>query len=279
MMQMPAKENELPDDVVVEDRRLEGEARKNTARLAELRWHWTLDKNNPKSVSIPEYAQRVERSHTIIARYAKAYDMVKRNGAVAAAALEDALWRVEVGPDIVQAAREVAAERGISPATAIRHHKAAIRKNRYANLSNNDEAQRQRLKDMEHDLDLCAKYAGNALATAAAMERHPVPAMDVGTARQRLGNIRKIIEDIENSLTYLVEKHEGVIDTERARELQTEDENAAAAFEQGLKAEEVPSRLLRRDGGGTEATSEDAADEAIEVGRLKPDEDERWETT
>lgn len=56
----------LPQSAVKEDKRLESEASSASEHLARHRWHWTLNQDNPKRVSIREYARSVGRGETTV---------------------------------------------------------------------------------------------------------------------------------------------------------------------------------------------------------------------
>lgn len=56
----------LPVSAIKEDKRLEGEASSASEQLSRHRWHWTLNQDNPKRVSIREYARAVGRSERVV---------------------------------------------------------------------------------------------------------------------------------------------------------------------------------------------------------------------
>jgi hypothetical protein len=63
----------LPADVINEDFMLEGQVSGVTEKLAQLRWHWTLDESNPEAVGVREYARQVGRNDSVIHRMARGY--------------------------------------------------------------------------------------------------------------------------------------------------------------------------------------------------------------
>ena len=69
--------NNLPATVVKEDKRLDDQAKKTGEALGELRWHWTLNEDNPDRVSFAEYARQVGRHLSTIKKYADAYAKVQ----------------------------------------------------------------------------------------------------------------------------------------------------------------------------------------------------------
>jgi hypothetical protein len=58
---------------VVKDRELERGHEKTTEKLAQHRWHWTLDESNPRRISLKEYARRVDRGFARIHAMAHGY--------------------------------------------------------------------------------------------------------------------------------------------------------------------------------------------------------------
>jgi hypothetical protein len=65
----------LPKAVVAEDRLLDDKAKNATAALMELRWHWTINPDNPKRVSQRAYAAAVGRSQKSILASARGWQM------------------------------------------------------------------------------------------------------------------------------------------------------------------------------------------------------------
>lgn len=63
----------LPKTVVREDARLEKAAKSATEELASLRWHWTLDEDNPHRVSIRDYAASIERAESAVRQMVNGY--------------------------------------------------------------------------------------------------------------------------------------------------------------------------------------------------------------
>src|SRR5262245_24232854 len=85
----------IPPSVIEADHRLEGTATRASEKLAELRWHWTLDESNPNRVSQVAYSRAIGRSRAVVGYYARGYALfVERRTASRASArltIEDAL--------------------------------------------------------------------------------------------------------------------------------------------------------------------------------------------
>lgn len=64
---------QLPAEVVREDHKLEETAESTHAALAKLRWHWTLDEENDKRVSLRQYARETGRAEGAIRKSAHGY--------------------------------------------------------------------------------------------------------------------------------------------------------------------------------------------------------------
>ncbi len=58
---------------IQEDRKLEARQERGLEELARHRWHWTKDEQNPDRITIAEYAERVGRSRSAIARMVNGY--------------------------------------------------------------------------------------------------------------------------------------------------------------------------------------------------------------
>src|SRR6516164_1842111 len=65
--------NMLPIEVISQDADLESAIERDTAALAELRWHWTLNDSNPNRVTISEYARQVGRVKSTISTMVNGY--------------------------------------------------------------------------------------------------------------------------------------------------------------------------------------------------------------
>lgn len=89
--------NNLPAKVVREDKRLDAEAKKAGEALGELRWHWTLNEDNPDRLSFAEYARQVGRSAKTVEKYAKAYAKVQSDPR--GADFQDAIATASYGED------------------------------------------------------------------------------------------------------------------------------------------------------------------------------------
>jgi hypothetical protein len=102
----------LPADVINEDFMLEGQVSGVTEKLAQLRWHWTLDESNPGRVTVSEYARQVGRTEGPIRYMAKGYDKWIRSAE--RIPLADCIAEAHMGPTAVKAAEIL----GISPVRA-----------------------------------------------------------------------------------------------------------------------------------------------------------------
>ena len=73
----------LPKTIVREDARLEKAATAATEELASLRWHWTVDEDNPHRVSIREYAASIGRAEPNVRHMVNGYAEWLDKGAIA----------------------------------------------------------------------------------------------------------------------------------------------------------------------------------------------------
>lgn len=101
----------LPADVVHEDRDLETRIGRMSEKLAKLRWHWTLDEDNPERVSLREYARQVSRDFKTVRGYAKGYALFMSDGHVS---ISEAIGRANMGGETESATEAVAKARGTS---------------------------------------------------------------------------------------------------------------------------------------------------------------------
>lgn len=102
----------LPQFVAEEDLRLETGIVSRSAKLAELRWRWTLDESNPGRVPVSEYARRVGLRQSTIRGYARGYALWRDAGG--GVTLTEAIERARMGGETEAAARAVAESRGQS---------------------------------------------------------------------------------------------------------------------------------------------------------------------
>ena len=118
----------LPAKVVSEDKRLDNTAKKAGEALGELRWHWTLNEDNPNRVSFAEYARQVGRSSATIEKYAKAYAKVQSTPP--GVDFQDAVATASYGEDRAAAVEAYAKAAGISMGSVRRgatpDHAAAV---------------------------------------------------------------------------------------------------------------------------------------------------------
>jgi hypothetical protein len=116
----------LPTRVIEQDNKLEKAAEGSRLKLAEYRWHWTLDESNPERVSIYRYAREIARGETTVR------DMVRGYAEYLAAprgtrTIEDALAKAKLRGETTTATEAVAKARGVSIESARRHHAEEVR--------------------------------------------------------------------------------------------------------------------------------------------------------
>jgi len=117
---------------VTRDRELERGHEAATEKLAEHRWHWTLDESNPDRVSIREYARSVSRDEKTIRRMTSGYAAWLRRPEAAArpgmpVSLTDFIMQANLGADRAEAAEAVAAATGRAFTTVAKHHRPEVR--------------------------------------------------------------------------------------------------------------------------------------------------------
>ena len=100
----------LPQNVIDEDRRLNGQIESSSEALAQLRWHWTLNEDNPDRVPMREYARLVGSTYSSIARYARGYILFRDHAEVAT--VTEATLRAETHTEREAAIDAVAQSRG-----------------------------------------------------------------------------------------------------------------------------------------------------------------------
>lgn len=115
---------ELSQRVVLEDQRLEAEAKSASEELARHRWHWTLDESNPGRVSFRAYARAVGKSDMTIRQYANGYELhTARN-----IPLTEAMQRAVVGAETEAATEAVAKARGKAFGTAKKSDRQEVKR-------------------------------------------------------------------------------------------------------------------------------------------------------
>lgn len=122
----------LPAEVVEADRQLDGTVSRASEELAELRWHWTLDDDNPARVSVREYARQVGKSYRIVYVYARGYaDRRKAQGDPHVGItpdLSESIARADMGAETQAATEAVATSRGTSFTHTRDHRPTEIRR-------------------------------------------------------------------------------------------------------------------------------------------------------
>ncbi len=116
----------LPRKVVADDRRLEKATEAASEELAALRWHWTLDEENGKRISIREYARELGRGESTIREYASGYALWLE-GARSIPLLE-AMKRSQMGAETQVATEAVAKARGVKFGTAHEKRRTEIKR-------------------------------------------------------------------------------------------------------------------------------------------------------
>lgn len=99
----------LPAEVVTEDHDIESRIGRMSERLAKLRWHWTLNEENPDRVSLREYAREVGRSPRLIGMYAKGYLLFSEEDNLP---IVEAIERASMGAETEVATEAVSKARG-----------------------------------------------------------------------------------------------------------------------------------------------------------------------
>ncbi|HLY21911.1 MAG TPA: hypothetical protein VKT83_05540 [bacterium] len=119
----------LPQDVIEQDHVLEREWEQSALALAELCWHWTLDRTNGERVTEYEFARQVRRAESEVRQYALAYQNHREAAAQGTrrtfeACLEWAAFRLETEA----ATQAVADARGIAFSIARQEHTNEVRR-------------------------------------------------------------------------------------------------------------------------------------------------------
>lgn len=120
------------EDFVERDRELEAAHGRTLAELAEHRWHWTLDEQNPKRVTFAEYARGVGRAPSIVQAMAHGYVAWQKNRHVpVAAGAPDNLYgfieQAKLGAAKAEATQAVAVASGKSFATVATSGRSEVR--------------------------------------------------------------------------------------------------------------------------------------------------------
>src|SRR5262245_43092584 len=105
--------SELPRRVVTDDNRMDKGVTAMTEALAELRWHWTLDEDNPKRVPLKAYARAVGRAYMVVHAYAHGYATWSESGDLGTE-IGEHIARAKVGAEKAAAIDAVAKASGKS---------------------------------------------------------------------------------------------------------------------------------------------------------------------
>lgn len=116
----------LLEQAIREDRHLEDAVNRSRMDLAYHRWHWTLDKQNPRRVTMSEYAKLLNRNQRTVVDMVNGY-VDWREARVAPDALGEFLALAKLRGDTKEATVAVAEAKGIGVESARRHHAGEIR--------------------------------------------------------------------------------------------------------------------------------------------------------
>lgn len=111
----------LPIKVVKEDRQLSNAS----DSLAALRWHWTLNEENPERVSFREYGRAVGRDMAAILRHAKGYALYLEGKGKRS--IDDCIAAAATSPQRKLVADEVGARLGVTPRSVVADHNPTLR--------------------------------------------------------------------------------------------------------------------------------------------------------
>lgn len=73
---MTAESKALPREVVEQDKNLRGAEAQAGRGLAELRWHWTRNEDNPRRLSYAEYGRQTGVDGSTIRSDARAWEIL-----------------------------------------------------------------------------------------------------------------------------------------------------------------------------------------------------------
>jgi len=119
--------NEVSENVVRTDRRLDNASDAAQEDLARHRWHWTLDESNPRRVSVRAYAKAIGRNYrTVIDQVNGFAKWVELTDGGAAITLSECIERAKLRGEAETATEAVATARGVAFGTARRHHSAEV---------------------------------------------------------------------------------------------------------------------------------------------------------
>ena len=116
----------LPAEVVTEDVDLDKRLERVVARLAKLRWHWTLDESNPDRVTVAQYARDVGRAHNTVKKYAHGYGLFQLHDM--AQSITECIERAGMGAETEAATDAVAKARGNEFTTTRQNRSTEVRR-------------------------------------------------------------------------------------------------------------------------------------------------------
>lgn len=119
-------EQNIPAEVVAEDRRLDQAARTSQEELARLRWHWTLDESNPERATIDAYARAVGRAPSTVSVYANGYAQAHRDISMTRT-LGEHIAMASVGETKRKAAQAIADANGIRVDNVLSNRRQDVR--------------------------------------------------------------------------------------------------------------------------------------------------------
>ena len=213
------------EQYATEDRRIEKTAENATLRLMEHR---------AKAVElfgVREYARAIDRHHTTVLQYAKAWEMWGDGGRAPTARPEDILRLARMGEDRQAATQAVAQAKGVTVGTAERHHPTEVKRVRQAIADAPPEARAEkahkvarqiestRQKQSEHteqrrsrpqsswfDLEREIDKARRALTVALTIARESkLEGEYVELAQDSLGKVRALMGLIDLAITGTIE--------------------------------------------------------------------------
>lgn len=153
----------LPIEVIAEDRRLVAHLTETEEDLARLRWHWTLNEDNPDRMSFRRYADGVDKSRSTIAKYANGYaTWVATNGSQP---LDKAIVLANMNAETAAATEAVAKANEISVGTASNagQYRAEVKE---VVATARDRAERNQTT-VEEEIPKVAEFRAKARRTAA----------------------------------------------------------------------------------------------------------------
>lgn len=185
----------LDKSVIDTDHRLTREAEQASKSLAFHRWHWTLNENNPRRVTLKAYAREIGIGETTVRMYAHAWEIRHADPSVP---MSDALERAKLGEDAYTAAEAIAESRGTSVATVRRSQYGEVR---HVRDVARDRAERHGTSVVEEVREVVRQRRESAERTQAQQrERASRTTMRADVAASRLVTARRNVLDAVEQL-------------------------------------------------------------------------------